>query len=40
MKSAFAVVGSFAGGLLVAIVFSYMLYRIGLPSVPFIYVAF
>jgi hypothetical protein len=31
---------SFAAGLVAALVFSYVLYRIGLPSKPFIYVAF
>lgn len=31
---------SFGAGLLVALVFHYMLYRIGLPLMPFIYVAF
>jgi hypothetical protein len=31
---------SFAIGLLMALVIDYVLYRIGLPSKPFIYVAF
>jgi hypothetical protein len=31
---------SFAIGLLMAVVIHYVLYRIGLPSKPFIYVAF
>jgi len=31
---------SFALGLLMALVIDYVLYRIGLPSKPFIYVAF
>jgi len=31
---------SFGAGLLAALVFSYILYRIGLPSKPFIYVSF
>ena len=31
---------SFAAGLAVALVLDYILYRIGLPSKPFIYVAF
>jgi len=31
---------SFAAGLAVALVFDYIFYRIGLPSKPFIYVAF
>ena len=31
---------SFAAGLAAALVFSYVLYRMGLPSKPFIYVAF
>ena len=31
---------SLFAGLLVALVFHYVLYRIGLPSQPFIYVAF
>jgi hypothetical protein len=31
---------SFALGLLMALVLDYVLYRIGLPSKPFIYVAF
>ena len=31
---------SFSAGLAVAVVFSYMLYRISLPLQPFIYVAF
>jgi hypothetical protein len=31
---------SFAIGLLMALVLDYVLYRIGLPSKPFIYVAF
>ena len=33
-------VGSLAAGLLAAFVIHYVLYRIGLPSSPFIYVAF
>ena len=32
--------GSLAAGLLAALVIHYVLYRIGLPSKPFIYVAF
>jgi hypothetical protein len=39
-KSALAHVLSFAAGLAAALVFSYVLYRIGLPSKPFIYAAF
>jgi len=31
---------SFAMGLLMAVLFSYVLYRLGLPSKPFIYVSF
>jgi len=31
---------SFAAGLAVALVLDYILYRVGLPSKPFIYVAF
>jgi hypothetical protein len=31
---------SLAAGLAVALVFDYLLYRIGLPSKPFIYVSF
>jgi hypothetical protein len=31
---------SFAVGLLMALVINYVLYRVGLPSKPFIYVAF
>jgi hypothetical protein len=31
---------SFAAGLLIALVLDYVLYRMGLPSRPFIYVAF
>lgn len=31
---------SFALGLLMALVINYVLYRVGLPSKPFIYVAF
>jgi hypothetical protein len=34
------VVVSFAIGLLVALIINYILYRIALPSKPFIYVAF
>lgn len=37
---ALAHVGSLAVGLLAAFVIHYVLYRIGLPSKPFIYVAF
>jgi hypothetical protein len=33
-------VGSLAAGLLVAFVIHFVLYRMGLPSKPFIYVAF
>lgn len=35
-----AAVFSLAAGVLVALVLHYVLYRIGLPSKPFIYVAF
>ncbi len=38
--TALAHVGSLAAGLLAAFVIHYVLYRIGLPSKPFIYVAF
>jgi hypothetical protein len=31
---------SFLAGVFIAIVFHYVLYRVGLPSKPFIYVAF
>lgn len=31
---------SFAAGLLIAVVLHYILYRIGLPGTPFIYVVF
>jgi len=31
---------SFVAGLAVALLFHYLLYRVGLPSKPFIYVAF
>jgi hypothetical protein len=40
MTRATRVVVSFAIGLAVAIILDYVLYRIGLPSKPFIYVAF
>ena len=35
-----AAVFSFMAGLAVALMFTYLLYRIGLPSKPFIYVSF
>ncbi len=38
--TALAHVGSLVAGLLAAFVIHYVLYRIGLPSKPFIYVAF
>lgn len=38
--TALANAGSLAAGLLAAFVIHYVLYRIGLPSKPFIYVAF
>lgn len=38
--TALAHAGSLAAGLLAAFVIHYVLYRIGLPSKPFIYVAF
>ena len=40
LASAVAHAGSLAAGLLAAFVIHYVLYRIGLPSKPFIYVAF
>lgn len=40
MVEALRIAGWFAAGLLVAAVLHYMLYRIGLPLEPFIYVAF
>jgi hypothetical protein len=40
VATALAHVGSLAAGMLAAFVIHYVLYRIGLPSSPFIYVAF
>ena len=40
VATALAHVGSLAAGMLAALVIHYVLYRIGLPSSPFIYVAF
>jgi hypothetical protein len=40
IKSALAVIFSLMAGLAVALMFHYLLYRIGLPSKPFIYVSF
>ena len=39
-RRAVGAAGSFALGLLMALLMTYVLYRIGLPSKPFIYVAF
>ena len=40
VTSVFAAVFSLLAGLAIAVVFDYILYRIGFPSSPFIYVSF
>lgn len=40
VRQALRIAGSFLAGLAAAVIVSYVLYRVALPSKPFIYVAF